>query len=67
MTIVVPIANKSPGSWVLVIFTPVQVPLGVGGVQVTTAPHTPASLLTVISKGQFAKETEHSAVDPIPY
>ncbi|MBA7546068.1 hypothetical protein ES705_38451 [subsurface metagenome] len=51
----------------LVIITPEQGPLAVGGVQVTSASQLPASLSTVMSNGQFLNETEHEPVDPIPY
>ena len=62
-----PTGKRSPGLCVLVIFTPEQLPFGVGGVQVTMAPQIPASLSTVMFDGQLLNETAHESVDPIPY
>src|SRR5690606_26260694 len=54
VTVVVPIGKTSPGSCVLVNVVPVQLSVNVGAVHVTTASHELASVLTVISVGQFA-------------
>src|SRR5690606_33985141 len=54
VTVVVPIGITSPGSCVLVNVVPVQLSVNVGAIHVTTASHELASVLTVMSVGQFA-------------
>ena len=52
----------------LVIFTPEQLPFGVGSVHVTIAPQIPASLSTVMFEGQLLNETAHPVDEaPTPY
>ncbi len=50
VTVVVPTANVEPDKGVLATVTPGQLSVAVG-VNVTTAPQTPASLLTMMSAG----------------